>query len=168
MSDWKVHLEFEDGSSSKFWRARIDGKDLGWFLFDTGGPHFFLERAAAKSAGLGNIGVVPLSGIGGAAAPASLVKAGTITIGPMTVREPVIVVGDLNLQALGEPVVGVIGFPLVARCVLEFDPEGTALRVFKPGPHTLPAGDWVNSTPLAAGAAAVVRAGAERGDACAI
>ncbi len=28
MSDWTVHLEFEEGTSSKFWRARIDGKTL--------------------------------------------------------------------------------------------------------------------------------------------
>lgn len=25
---WKVHLEFEEDSSSKFWRARVDGKTL--------------------------------------------------------------------------------------------------------------------------------------------
>lgn len=25
MSDWAVHLEFEEGSSSKFWRARVEG-----------------------------------------------------------------------------------------------------------------------------------------------
>jgi predicted DNA-binding WGR domain protein len=28
MSDWTVHLEFEEGSSSKFWRARVEGKTL--------------------------------------------------------------------------------------------------------------------------------------------
>jgi predicted DNA-binding WGR domain protein len=28
MSDWTVHLEFEDGTSSKFWRARVEGKTL--------------------------------------------------------------------------------------------------------------------------------------------
>lgn len=28
MSEWKVHLEFEEDSSSKFWRARVDGKTL--------------------------------------------------------------------------------------------------------------------------------------------
>ena len=28
MSDWTVHLEFEEGTSSKFWRARIEGKTL--------------------------------------------------------------------------------------------------------------------------------------------
>lgn len=28
MSEWTVHLEFEEGTSSKFWRARIDGKTL--------------------------------------------------------------------------------------------------------------------------------------------
>lgn len=28
MSDWMVHLEFEEGTSSKFWRARVEGKTL--------------------------------------------------------------------------------------------------------------------------------------------
>ncbi len=28
MSDWTVQLEFEEGTSSKFWRARVDGKTL--------------------------------------------------------------------------------------------------------------------------------------------
>jgi predicted DNA-binding WGR domain protein len=28
MSDWTVHLEFEEGTSSKFWRARTEGKSL--------------------------------------------------------------------------------------------------------------------------------------------
>lgn len=28
MPTWKVHLEFEEDSSSKFWRARIEGKTL--------------------------------------------------------------------------------------------------------------------------------------------
>jgi predicted DNA-binding WGR domain protein len=28
VNDWQVHLEFEEGSSSKFWRARVEGKTL--------------------------------------------------------------------------------------------------------------------------------------------
>jgi predicted DNA-binding WGR domain protein len=28
MSDWTVHLEFEEGNSKKFWRARVEGKTL--------------------------------------------------------------------------------------------------------------------------------------------
>lgn len=28
MSDWTVHLEFEEGTSSKFWRARVENKTL--------------------------------------------------------------------------------------------------------------------------------------------
>jgi predicted DNA-binding WGR domain protein len=28
MSDWTVHLEFEEGNSRKFWRARVEGKAL--------------------------------------------------------------------------------------------------------------------------------------------
>ncbi|HET9620896.1 MAG TPA: WGR domain-containing protein [Kofleriaceae bacterium] len=28
MTEWTVHLVFEEGTSSKFWRARVDGKTL--------------------------------------------------------------------------------------------------------------------------------------------
>src|SRR6185369_6789685 len=28
MSDWTVELQFEEGTSSKFWRARVEGKTL--------------------------------------------------------------------------------------------------------------------------------------------
>jgi predicted DNA-binding WGR domain protein len=28
MSDWTAHLEFEEGNSNKFWRARVEGKTL--------------------------------------------------------------------------------------------------------------------------------------------
>lgn len=28
MSEWMAHLEFEEGTSSKFWRARVDGRTL--------------------------------------------------------------------------------------------------------------------------------------------
>lgn len=28
MSDWTIHLEFDEGTSSKFWRARVEGKTL--------------------------------------------------------------------------------------------------------------------------------------------
>jgi len=28
MSDWTVHLVFEEGNSSKFWRAKVEGKTL--------------------------------------------------------------------------------------------------------------------------------------------
>src|SRR5438105_11025493 len=28
MSEWTVHLEFEEGTSSKFWRSRVEGRTL--------------------------------------------------------------------------------------------------------------------------------------------
>ncbi|MEM9194156.1 MAG: WGR domain-containing protein [Myxococcota bacterium] len=39
MADWNVHLEFSDGSSNKFWRARVEGGDLttNWGRIGTDG-----------------------------------------------------------------------------------------------------------------------------------
>ncbi|MBO6937787.1 MAG: WGR domain-containing protein [Deltaproteobacteria bacterium] len=39
MADWNVYLEFTEGSSSKFWRGRVDGGDLhtNWGRIGTDG-----------------------------------------------------------------------------------------------------------------------------------
>src|SRR5215475_10673147 len=47
MSDWTVHLEFEEGNSSKFWRARVEGKTLyvNWGKIGTNGQTQVKELA---------------------------------------------------------------------------------------------------------------------------
>ena len=30
MSNWTVHLEFQEGTSSKFWRARVEDGTIRW------------------------------------------------------------------------------------------------------------------------------------------
>ncbi len=39
MAEWNVHLEFEDGSSAKFWRGRVEGGELhtNWGRIGTNG-----------------------------------------------------------------------------------------------------------------------------------
>jgi predicted DNA-binding WGR domain protein len=53
MTDWTVHLEFEEGTSSKFWRARVEGKTLyvNWGKIGTNGQtqvKDLADPAAAK------------------------------------------------------------------------------------------------------------------------
>jgi predicted DNA-binding WGR domain protein len=47
MTDWTVQLEFEEGTSSKFWRARVEGKTLyvNWGKIGTNGQTQVKELA---------------------------------------------------------------------------------------------------------------------------
>lgn len=49
---WKVHLEFEEDSSSKFWRARVEGKTLyvNYGRIGTTGQMSMKELASADAA----------------------------------------------------------------------------------------------------------------------
>lgn len=51
MSDWKVNLEFVEGGSSKFWRARIDGSTLyvNYGRIGTGGQTQVKQLASAEA-----------------------------------------------------------------------------------------------------------------------
>lgn len=52
MSEWKVHLEFEEDNSSKFWRARVEGKTLfvNYGRIGTAGQTQMKELASADAA----------------------------------------------------------------------------------------------------------------------
>jgi predicted DNA-binding WGR domain protein len=52
MSEWKVHLEFEEDNSSKFWRARVEGKTLfvNYGRIGTAGQTQMKELASAEAA----------------------------------------------------------------------------------------------------------------------
>lgn len=122
--------------------ARIDGRDPGWYLFDTGASQNFVDAKAPAAAGLVPLGEFTVPGIGGAVR-ARAARAGTLTIGPLTIHEPLLFVGDMNLDYLGENVVGVLGYPVLARGVVEMDIEGASVALLDPEKYTLPKGAWM-------------------------
>lgn len=124
-------------------RPRVDGKDLGWFLFDTGASSTLVEARVAADMGWAKIGESALGGIGPNVLDAGYYKASLLTVGRLTTRGPIIAVADLNLtQAMGTPVVGVLGFPTLARCVVEFDAGGRRVAVLDSRTYELPVGAW--------------------------
>jgi len=52
VTDWTVHLAFEEGTSSKFWRARVEGKALyvNWGKIGTNGQTQVKELADPAAA----------------------------------------------------------------------------------------------------------------------
>lgn len=122
----------------------IDGKDLGWFIFDTGAGNSVLSTPVAGALGLERFGSVPASGIGGRS-DASFCRPGSLTLGPVTMQRPLMVVLDLSFleQHMGRPIAGLIGYNLLARCVARIDMETPAVSLHDPSAFEEPEIAWV-------------------------
>jgi len=111
----------------------IDGRDLGWFIFDSGAGNSTLSPEAADALGLPAIAETQVMSIVGVA-PAQVRRARTLTLGPLTIEKPVFVDFDLGPfeAALGEKVAGVIGFDVMCRAIVELEIANDRLALHDP------------------------------------
>jgi hypothetical protein len=121
----------------------VNGKDLGWFIFDTGAGINCISNAVTD--GLeGPLGEIGARGIGGTV-PSRLWRAKELRLGPLTVNTPVFMGLDLAFLEphFGVPVAGILGFELLARCVVEVDMDADSISLFDPATYALPdPGRW--------------------------
>jgi hypothetical protein len=121
----------------------INGKEIGWFLLDTGSQMSIIDPLQAEKAGLETFGNPTLTGFATHNAPGRFCRAKTLALGPLTIRDPLLLAGYLPRQAVGEGVVGVLGFPLFSRCVVEMEADVPRVSLFDPSTYKLPAGQWL-------------------------
>ena len=111
----------------------IDGKDVGWFIFDTGAGSNCLDSRAAEVLGVEKIGSIPAAGVGGSVT-ATLCKPDTLTLGPVTLEKSMMTILDFAFldQYMGTKVGGIVGYGLLQRVVAEFDPLKGEISLFDP------------------------------------
>ena len=88
-----------------------------------------IERAAADAVGLASFGELFVSSVTGQVG-SRFRRADTLTLGPLTVRRPLLMemaVSGLVRDAPG-PVVGIIGFDVFRRAIIEVPALGCVLR----------------------------------------
>lgn len=137
----------------------IDGGEPKVFLFDTGAGATVLDRAFADELALEHLGDVDAVGVSGSAS-AAFMRAQALTVGgpsfagleafegeqvsdtSFTWESPVFVVLDFGAiaEALGAPVVGVLGSDFIARCQVELDAD--ALRLWPYGAEIEASEGW--------------------------
>lgn len=109
----------------------LNGKDVGWFIFDTGAGANVLTTRVADELGLPAIGEIPAVGVGGAIT-SRIVRADSLVLGPMTQLTPMAVVMDLSFldQHMGTPIAGIVGYGVLSRAVLDIDMVTPALALY--------------------------------------
>lgn len=124
-------------------RPTINGHDAGWFIFDTGAGICCVSTPVVESLGLKESGSVQSVGVGGNQA-SKLVTADTVTLGPATIADHVLMVTDLTFLKphLGEDIAGVIGYGVFTKCVVEMDLKEGRITLHNPAESRLTDLPW--------------------------
>ncbi len=114
-------------------RCEVNGRDAGWFIFDTGAGICVVSTPRVESLGLKDSGAIEAVGVGGAEA-ARTVSADSLIVGPLTLRDHPMLVTDLSFLTphLGEEIAGVLGYGVFARSVVAMDLATPSVTIFPP------------------------------------
>jgi len=124
-------------------RPQIDGRQIGWFLFDMTAL-LAISPAAADSVEMPAFGTIALAGLSGE--NSRFRQAQSFELGQIRLEKPVLIERDLSFLTLlcHEPVVGICGYDLVARSVVEFTPGTGRLALRDPATYPLEGAQWHN------------------------
>ena len=132
-------------SGHLFVRATVNGQDAGWFLFDSGAGATMLNPELSERLGLEAFGEERLTPFGPEAFEARLRRVASLTVGPLELRDLVVLdkVGpDMASRLLGEPVAGVLGWDVFLRSVVTIDARAPSIEIADPGSFQLEGADW--------------------------
>jgi hypothetical protein len=128
-------------------RPRIDGQEVGWFIFDTGAGGTALDPVAAAKLKLTPVGAKPLTSFLGTNR-ARILRGRSFEIGPLTLAKPFFVEMDLAIvrNATGEELVGVVGYDILSRCVAEITLAEDSIYLHDPRQYELDKAPWQKLT----------------------
>lgn len=114
-------------------RPRVNGKDVGWFIFDTGAGAMTLSPTTAKELGLPEIARTGIMSVVGAQ-EAAMRRADSLRLGSLEIDSPLFVDFDLGFVEahMGEKIAGVIGYDVLRRAVVEVDVSQGRLALHDP------------------------------------
>ncbi len=122
---------------------RVSGRDVGWFIFDTGAGAMVITPTVADAIDMPAFGEVTASGVGGPV-QTRFRQGESFTLGRVTIDRPVYIELDLSFLTphFGVEVAGICGYDLLARVVAEFDPFERKIALLDPKSYVLAQADW--------------------------
>ena len=138
-------VPFSESSPGHFYvRPVIDGKDLGWFHFDSGGDAMHIDTKFADELKMPILGNSRTQGADGRVTEVTIRQGKTFQLGRIIYKNPIFLAMDLSNRNAppGEKRAGLIGYPLFARAVLEVAEGGKRIALYDPKNYKLGKGKW--------------------------
>ncbi|HEV7857720.1 MAG TPA: retropepsin-like aspartic protease [Pyrinomonadaceae bacterium] len=138
-------VPFSDGAPGHFYvRASVDGKDVGWFHFDTGADMMQIDTKLADELKMPVLGKSQTRGADGKPQEVTIRQGKTFQVGRVTVKNPLFLATDMSGRNAppGEKRAGYLGYPLFARVVMEVTGGGKTIALYDPKSYKLGKGKW--------------------------
>ena len=131
-----------------FVHPKLNGRDEGWFFFDTGADCMVIDSRLAEKYRLPAIGSEFNAGVV-ATSRMSICEGMRFQLGPITLTRPTYYEMDMApfSAAFGIPVAGICGYDYISRGSFDIDLGKKTIEVWEPGRAPLPTGaKWVPFT----------------------
>ncbi|CAN5470041.1 hypothetical protein BH11ARM1_BH11ARM1_07990 [soil metagenome] len=121
----------------------VDGKDVGWFILDSGAEAMCIDKGTADAMNLKSVGMVPAVGVGGVV-KVPFREADSMTLGQGTFKDLMFVELDLAeiSKMLGVKLGGIIGYDVFRRAIIEMQVGSTKVSLADPANYKLKSGTW--------------------------
>ena len=128
-------------------RPKVDGQEIGWFIFDTGASGTVIDPTAAAKLNLKAIGTSVVTSPRGNE-QSSVFQVTSLALGPISIAKPFLVTMDLGpvRGRTEEDIVGIVGYDLLNRCVAEITLADDSIKLYDPKAHRLERGSWQELT----------------------
>jgi hypothetical protein len=122
----------------------IDGKEVGWFHFDTGADNMMIDNRIADDLKMPVIGESEAVAADGNVRKVTIRKGKTFQLGRVTIKDPIYIADDLSKMSAppNEKRAGFIGYPLLARAIVEIIHGGEEIALYDPSTYRLNKGKW--------------------------
>jgi hypothetical protein len=138
-------VPFSDSVPGHFFvRPVVDGKDIGWFHFDSGSDAMHIDTKFADELKMPVLGKSETRGADGRVQEVTIRQGKTFQLGRITYKNPIFLAMDLSARNAppGEKRAGLVGYPVFARAVLEVEEGGKRIALYDPKNYKLGKGKW--------------------------
>ena len=122
---------------------RINGKDIGWFILDSGADCMIVDKAAADTLALPQIGKEAVMGVGGAVQE-PFRTAAEFSLGPATMKDVNFL--EIDMHGLSDlfnvKLAGIVGFDFFRRFIVQVDLKKPSVEIDNVSDFHLQRGDW--------------------------
>lgn len=127
-----------------FVRPLVDGRDAGWFHFDTGAESMSIDTRLADELKMPVLGEATAVSSDGNVRKVTVRRGKTFQLGRVTITNPTYIADDLSKMSAppGERRAGFCGYPLFVRAVFEVSRGGESIALYDPATYRLAKGRW--------------------------